>query len=68
MEKLNYYQCSFTCPERGNVRGERELTIVQGTDKTDAGHRAIRKMKRAIGKDRARHYDLWSVNLIATTF
>lgn len=64
--QMKYYLCSFTNPQRAG--NERETTIVQGTDKTDASHRAIRKVKRAIGADAARHYDLWSVKLIATTF
>lgn len=66
MAKLKYYLCTFNCVERAG--DERETTIVQGTDKTDAGHRAIRKVKRAIGADRAKHYDLWSVKHLRTTF
>ncbi len=66
MEAKQFYLCTFTNMERGTA--EHETTIVQGTDKSDAGHRAIRKMRKAIGAERARYYDLWSTKLIATTF
>jgi hypothetical protein len=45
-----------------------ENTIVRGTDKSDAGRRAKRKMRRIFNSKRAEHLDLWSTKEIETTF
>ena len=60
-----HYTAVLTCPTGSKGR---ETTIVEATNKTDAGFKAIRKLKRAIGAKAAKDYTLWSITYIHTTF
>lgn len=64
--KTRYYLCTFT--NMGCGKKVIETTIVRGIDKTDAGFRAMRKMRRTVGLECARFWDLWSTKEIETTF
>lgn len=66
--KSKYYLCTFTNPERGESKQERETAIVRASNKTEASFKAKAKVKKAVGAEQARHYDLWSIEPIKTTF
>lgn len=63
---MKYFLCTFTNMSDG--ARVIENTIVRGTDKSDAGRRAKRKMRRIFNSKRAEYLDLWSTKEIETTF